>query len=104
MCVSTVEQLQKIIALEGNKLKPIFGICLGNQLMGLAAGCTASKLPFGNRGQNQVTRFRLLVCPLRWNPFGNYIVGGPVRMCRGVQNCVGDVHNAFIGTCGRFWT
>lgn len=54
MCVSTVEQLQKVIGLEGENLKPIFGICMGNQLMGLAAGCTASKLPFGNRGQNQV--------------------------------------------------
>ena len=54
MCVSTVEQLQKVIALEGKDLKPIFGICMGNQLMGLAAGCSASKMPFGNRGQNQV--------------------------------------------------
>ena len=54
MCVSTVEQLQKVIALEGRDLKPIFGICMGNQLMGLAAGCSASKMPFGNRGQNQV--------------------------------------------------
>ena len=35
------------------QVKPIFGICLGNQLMGLAAGAQAVKLPFGNRGQNQ---------------------------------------------------
>lgn len=54
MCVATVEQLQKVISLEGGDVKPIFGICMGNQIMGLAAGCTASKLPFGNRGQNQV--------------------------------------------------
>jgi carbamoyl-phosphate synthase (ammonia) len=33
--------------------KPIFGICLGNQMLGLAAGATTYKLPFGNRGQNQ---------------------------------------------------
>lgn len=33
--------------------KPIFGICMGNQLMALAAGGTVYKLPFGNRGQNQ---------------------------------------------------
>ena len=32
---------------------PIFGICLGNQLLGLAAGAQTYKLPFGNRGQNQ---------------------------------------------------
>ncbi len=54
MCVSTVKQMEKMIALEGGDIKPIFGICMGNQLMGLAAGCTAEKLPFGNRGQNQV--------------------------------------------------
>lgn len=54
MCVSTVKQMEKIVALEGGDMKPIFGICMGNQLMGLAAGCTAEKLPFGNRGQNQV--------------------------------------------------
>jgi carbamoyl-phosphate synthase (ammonia) len=34
-------------------VKPIFGICLGNQLLGLAAGASTYKLPFGNRGQNQ---------------------------------------------------
>jgi len=33
--------------------KPIFGICMGNQLLGMAAGATTYKLPFGNRGQNQ---------------------------------------------------
>lgn len=33
--------------------KPIFGICLGSQLMGLAAGAKTYKLPFGHRGQNQ---------------------------------------------------
>jgi carbamoyl-phosphate synthase small subunit len=32
---------------------PIFGICLGNQLMALAAGAKTYKLPFGHRGHNQ---------------------------------------------------
>ena len=35
------------------KDKPVFGICLGNQLTGMAAGAESYKLPFGNRGQNQ---------------------------------------------------
>lgn len=33
--------------------KPIFGICLGNQLLGLAAGAKTYKLKFGHRGHNQ---------------------------------------------------
>ena len=32
---------------------PIFGICLGNQLLARAAGCKTYKLKFGNRGHNQ---------------------------------------------------
>lgn len=33
--------------------KPIFGICLGTQLMALAANATTYKLPFGHRSHNQ---------------------------------------------------
>lgn len=32
---------------------PIFGICLGNQLLALAAGAKTYKMKFGNRSQNQ---------------------------------------------------
>jgi len=53
MCTETVEQLKKVVNCPDDEVKPIFGICLGNQLMGLAAGGKAEKLPFGNRGQNQ---------------------------------------------------
>jgi carbamoyl-phosphate synthase small subunit len=35
---------------------PIFGICLGNQLLGLAAGARTYKLPYGHRGINQPVR------------------------------------------------
>lgn len=36
--------------------KPIFGICLGNQLLGLAMGGKTFKLKFGHRGGNQPVR------------------------------------------------
>ena len=36
--------------------KPIFGICLGNQLLGHAFGGTTFKLKFGHRGGNQPVR------------------------------------------------
>jgi len=35
------------------KNKPVFGICLGSQLMGLAAGAKTYKLKYGHRGHNQ---------------------------------------------------
>jgi carbamoyl-phosphate synthase small subunit len=33
--------------------RPVFGICLGNQIMALAAGADTYKLPYGHRSQNQ---------------------------------------------------
>ena len=35
---------------------PILGICLGNQLLALAAGATTYKLPYGHRSHNQPCR------------------------------------------------
>jgi carbamoyl-phosphate synthase small subunit len=46
-----------MVAIENTKVLlgkiPVFGICLGNQIMGLAAGGRTYKLPFGHRGINQ---------------------------------------------------
>jgi carbamoyl-phosphate synthase small subunit len=49
MAKATVKHLKK--ALKGTK--PVFGICLGSQLMGLAAGAKTYKLKYGHRSQNQ---------------------------------------------------
>lgn len=38
------------------KNKPIFGICLGNQLMALASGADTYKLKYGHRSHNQPVR------------------------------------------------
>jgi carbamoyl-phosphate synthase small subunit len=37
--------------------RPMFGICLGNQILGLAAGIPTYKLKFGHRGANHPVRF-----------------------------------------------
>ncbi|MDN3507636.1 MAG: glutamine-hydrolyzing carbamoyl-phosphate synthase small subunit, partial [Simkaniaceae bacterium] len=49
MCKETIANIQAAMKMG----KPIFGICLGAQLMALAAGAKTYKLKFGHRGQNQ---------------------------------------------------
>ena len=44
---------QTVRGLLGSFAKPIFGICLGNQVLALAAGAEIYKLPYGHRGVNQ---------------------------------------------------
>ncbi len=48
-CRLTISHIQKCFSRE----KPILGICLGNQLLALAAGARTYKMKFGHRSQNQ---------------------------------------------------
>jgi len=49
MCQDTIVLIRKCY----EKAIPTFGICLGNQLMALAAGADTYKLKYGHRSQNQ---------------------------------------------------
>ncbi len=50
-CIPTVEHIRT--AMQKNPNKPIFGICMGNQLLAKASGATVYKLKYGHRGHNQ---------------------------------------------------
>ena len=49
MCKQTVKNVKKAL----NNNIPTFGICLGNQILALAAGADTYKLKYGHRSQNQ---------------------------------------------------
>ncbi|MDO8482189.1 MAG: glutamine-hydrolyzing carbamoyl-phosphate synthase small subunit [bacterium] len=49
LCTATIANLKR--AMISNK--PILGVCLGNQLLALAAGASTYKLKYGHRSQNQ---------------------------------------------------
>jgi len=48
-CKQTVEHVKKMLS----KTTPLLGICLGSQILALAAGADTYKLKYGHRSQNQ---------------------------------------------------
>ena len=50
-CMSTVERVRALISRKTDVI-PVFGICLGHQILALAAGARTTKMKYGNRGQN----------------------------------------------------
>jgi carbamoyl-phosphate synthase/aspartate carbamoyltransferase/dihydroorotase len=54
-CGELINNLRQFIQQEktsGNSPRPIFGICLGHQILALAIGATTYKMKYGNRGLN----------------------------------------------------
>ena len=51
-CHETIENLKELLANEDLQQLPIFGICLGHQLLALASGGKTHKLQYGNRAHN----------------------------------------------------
>ena len=49
-CVEAAMNVRRTLVEWG---KPIFGICMGHQILGIAAGLDAYRMTFGNRGHNQ---------------------------------------------------
>ena len=49
VCTSTIKTATRLI----KESTPTLGICLGNQILALAAGANTYKLKFGHRGQNK---------------------------------------------------
>lgn len=58
---SIIENIGKIAQSE----TPIFGICLGHQMLALAKGASSTKLKYGHRGANQ---------PVRYTPTGRLYI------------------------------
>jgi len=45
MCEETITNLKLLLAKSNSSTKPIFGICLGHQLLAIAAGFSTEKMP-----------------------------------------------------------
>ena len=58
-CSVTVDHIRAFMDKEaacGGRVRPIMGICMGNQLLAKAAGATIYKLKYGHRSHNQPVR------------------------------------------------
>ncbi|XP_069114104.1 multifunctional protein CAD-like isoform X2 [Argopecten irradians] len=57
LCDKTISNLRRVLSEDENTSKPVFGICLGHQLMSVAIGAKTFKMKYGNRGHNQPCKY-----------------------------------------------
>ncbi len=69
-CITVIENLKKLYATD----IPIFGICLGHQLMALATGAKTEKLKYGHRGANHPVKDLALGCVFITSQNHGYVV------------------------------
>ncbi|KAM3602332.1 uncharacterized protein V6R79_002224 [Siganus canaliculatus] len=51
LCQTTISNVRNVVCVD--RPKPVFGICLGHQLLSLVIGSKTYKMKYGNRGHNQ---------------------------------------------------
>lgn len=86
-----IEELKKLIG-----KVPIFGICLGHQLLSLAMGCQTEKLKYGHRGVNQpVKNLKTGRTYISSQNHGYAVVNETVEASGGIISYI----NANDGTC-----
>ncbi|MBP5769945.1 MAG: carbamoyl-phosphate synthase (glutamine-hydrolyzing) large subunit [Bacteroidaceae bacterium] len=62
LCEAAVQNIRRFLlteeakAAEGGSVRPVMGICMGNQLLSKAAGASIYKLKYGHRSHNQPVR------------------------------------------------